>query len=363
MKYIILPVLLIVIICISSFRFDKIEGKWHSLEVELDAFFNKNINSDEPGLAFLVVYENQKVYSKGFGLRNIESKEVITESTNFEMASVSKQFTALCILALCDQKKIQLNDTLSAYLGSDVFRNVLIRELITHTSGLDDAEAYFYDHWDSTKIANNQNVLNWYVEKNKTINDSDKEFKYNNGAYELLQILVEKVSDKSFPVFIKECILDKAGMKTSVAYNLNTPVQIEERANCYHKNLLGKWVVTDGDPLTGIVGAGGIYTSLNDYSNYLYALRNKSILSEEAHDLIFKPGVSCITDGSTFHYGMGWFVTDSLAQHTGGWAGVNTFSRIYFNKPLSVVLFANRDDINKKELFDKAIEIVRRHLP
>ncbi|MEZ5172265.1 MAG: serine hydrolase domain-containing protein [Bacteroidia bacterium] len=363
MKYLTLLILIIIVSCGAAGRLEKTADNWGSLEAELDALFNKNINSGEPGLAFLVAYENERIYSKGFGLRNIESKEIITDSTNFELASVSKQFSALCILALADQNKLQLNDTASRYLGSDVFRSVLIRELITHTSGLDDAEAYFYKHWDSTKIASNADVLNWYIEKNKTIKGSDKEFKYNNGAYELLPILVEKLSGQPFPEFIKESIFDKAGMQNSIAFNLNNPVKIAQRANCYHQNLFGKWEMTDGDPLTGIVGAGGIYTSLNDYFNYLTALRNKTILSGDSHDLIFSPAVSGTSDGETFHYGMGWFVTDSFAQHTGGWAGVNTFSRIYLNKPLSVVLFANRDDIHKKEIFQKAIEIVKKHIP
>jgi len=184
---------------------------------------------------------------------------------------------------------------------------------------------------------------------------------YNNGTYELLPLVVEKVSGRKYPDFIKENVFDKAGMTRTIAYDLNNPVKIDERAAYYHKDSLGDWQKMDGHPLTGLFGAGGIYTSLDDYFKYDNALKNKTILNKELHDLIFKPTSTEIPDNDKQDYAMGWFVTDSLAQHSGGWFGVNTFTRRYLNKPLTLAFFANRDDLDK-ELISLTDSIVKSQL-
>lgn len=338
-----------------------ISDDWQVLEHQLDSLFENKFKPDEPGLAVLVAYDGNKIFSKGYGLRDLDAKEPLTPKSNMELASVSKQFTALAILSLVNQDKISLSDTLFKFFPYETFKNVSILEVINHTSGLDDAEAYFSSHWDSTKIANNTDVLNWYIDKNKKVGHTDKMFMYNNGTYELLPLVVEKVSGRKYPDFIKENVFDKAGMTRTIAYDLNNPVKIDERAAYYHKDSLGDWQKMDGHPLTGLFGAGGIYTSLDDYFKYDNALKNKTILNKELHDLIFKPTSTEILDNDKQDYAMGWFVTDSLAQHSGGWFGVNTFTRRYLNKPLTLVFFANRDDLDK-ELISLTDSIVKSRL-
>tara|TARA_R110002095_G_C4172388_1_gene231980 strand:- start:29 stop:901 length:873 start_codon:yes stop_codon:yes gene_type:complete len=276
-----------------------------------------------------------------------------------ELASVSKQFTALAILSLVDDNKLSLSDTVFKFLPYETFRNVTVQQLINHTSGLDDAEEYLYNHWDSDSIANNNDILKWYKKKNKKIKKADKVFMYNNGAYELLPLIVEKVSGKNYSEFIKERIFDKANMNNTVAYNLNEPATINERAFYYSKDSIGNWKKMDGHPLTGIYGAGGIYTSLDDYFNYDNALANKAILSQELHNLIFKPTSTEIVKGIKHHYAMGWFVADSLAEHSGGWDGVSTFARKYLNKRLTMAVFANRDDLFNEKLISITDSIVK----
>lgn len=361
MRYILLLAILIFVSCKNSSESKKSleTDNWHVLETKLDSLFQSKFRADEPGVAILISYNGKKIFAKGFGVRDIDTKKPLTATTNMEMASVSKQFTALAILSLINQNKLSLSDTLFRFFPYKTFSNVTIQQLLNHTSGLDDAEEYFYNNWDDTKIANNSDVLKFYIEKDKKINAADKVFMYNNGAYELLPLLIEKISGEKYPDFIKENVFNKAGMSRTVAYDLNNPVFIDERAFYYHKDSIGNWHKMDGDPLTGIFGAGGIYTNLNDYFNYDIALKNKTIFSEEVHNLIFSPTSTEIFNGVEQDYAMGWFVKDSLVEHSGGWGGVNTFTRRYLKIPLTLVFFANRDDFFDKKLISITDSIVK----
>ena len=311
----------------------------------------------------MIAYNGKKIFAQGYGVRNMETQDPITPATNMEIASASKQFTALAILSLVDQGKLSLTDTVSQFLPYESFKNVTIEQLINHTSGLADAEAYFYQHWDSTKIAANQDVIDWYAKKDRKVDEPGENFKYNDGTYEVLPVIVEKVSDKNYADYLRENVFKPAGMKSSVAYNLNNPVNIKERANYYHQDSLGNWKKEDGHPLTGLFGAGGIYTNLEDYFAFDNSLRNNTLFTDALHERIFKPSATFTENGKTKHYAMGWFVNDSLAEHYGGWYGVNSLTRKYLNRPLTMVFLANRDDFFEKNLIHKTDSLVRRHLP
>ncbi len=317
-------------------------------EATIDSILDDAFDTNEPGVALLISYDGQMLIGKGYGVRDLDTKEPLTKSSNMEMASVSKQFTALAILSLVNEGKISVNDTVFKFLPFKTFEHVTIKELINHTSGIEDAEEYFGANWDATKIASNNDVFEWYSAENRSKNNSGQIFEYNNGAYEVLPLIVEKVSGKKYEDYIKENVFEKAGMKRTIAFNLNSPVDIDERAFYYHKDSLGKWNKMDGHPLTGLLGAGGIYTSVDDYFNYDNALRNNSIFSKEVHELIFENNESVKIGDAGMSYAMGWFVNDSIADHTGGWYGVNTFTKRYLKKPLTIAIFGNRDDVSQQ---------------
>lgn len=351
-------ILILLIVSCKSPNNETSESKSAELEqfkIKVDSIFNENIDPSEPGVAVLIAYDGKMLIGKGYGIRNLETKEPITKSTNMEMGSVSKQFTALAILSLVNDGKMLLNDKVFKYLPFKTFENITVKELINHTSGIEDAEEYFGTHWDSNKIANNNDVLKWYSAESRIKNKSGQKFEYNNGAYELLTLIVEKVSGKKYEDYIKENVFKKAGMNRTIVFNLNSPADIDERAFYYHKDSLGKWNKMDGHPLTGLLGAGGVYTSVDDYFNYDKALRNNSIFSKEIHHLIFEKNDS-IKANKSFHrnmsYAMGWFVNDSIAEHSGSWFGVNTFTKRYLKKPLTIAVFGNRDDVSR-ELISK----------
>lgn len=321
------------------------------LKTNIDSLFNSQINENEPGAAILISYEDELIIGKGYGLRDIESNEPITASTNIRMASVSKQFTALCILSLVDKELLNLNDSLNKYWDYPVFKNITIEHLLNHTSGLPDYYEHFEKNWDKSKIVENKNVLDWLATNPGPVFKPGENYEYSNTAYIVLALLVEKVSGKEFSEYAKENVFEKAGMLKTNYYNLAEPIVIPERAYCFEKDSLGIFNKVDGFYQNGVMGDGAVYTSVNDYFKYDLALRNKTILSAKTHELVFKPSSMVLPEDEKYQfdflkgmderYALGWFMTDSLALHTGSWNGTRTIVVKEFGRPLTIAIFLN----------------------
>jgi CubicO group peptidase (beta-lactamase class C family) len=349
------------------------------LQASIDSLFNSTIGENEPGAAVAVSYKQEMIFGKGYGLRDLETKEPITLNTNMRMASVSKQFTALCILSLVDKELLSLEDPLNKFWDYPVFKNITVEQLLNHTSGLADyEEPYFLQKWDRSKIVENKDILAWLAANPKPIFQPGEGWEYSNTAYLVLALLVEKVSNQEFASYAKENIFNKAGMENTNFYNLAKPIEIQERAYCYEKDSLGNWEKVDGYFMNGILGDGAVYTSINDYLAYDKALRNYALLSEKAHELIFKP--SSKIDGTwpnTGHemidlypffknkdigYGMAWIVTDNLSMHRGSWFGTRTAVVRRMDEPLTILLFMNSNAETRESLMIQTYELVDAYL-
>jgi CubicO group peptidase (beta-lactamase class C family) len=346
------------------------------LEASIDSLFYNQIGETDPGAGLLIAYDGEMLIGKGYGLRDLENKKPVTLNTNFRMASVSKQFTDLCILSLIDQKLLALDDTLNKFWPYPVFKNITVDHLINHTSGIADYEEAFMEEWDRSKIVENKDILEWLSTNPKPLFPPGEGWEYSNTAYLVLALLVEKVSEQEFSAYAKENVFDQAGMKNTTYYNLAKPTDIKERAFCYEKDSLGNWKKVDGFFMNGIMGDGAVYTSIADYFAYDNALRGQSILSKTAHNLIFSksstlprewPGPNTFVDRFPFlgkgnvKYSMGWFFTEDLAMHTGGWYGTRTVVVRERNRPLTIAILRNSDS-SFDELIIKTYDLVDHYL-
>ncbi|MDH3711547.1 MAG: beta-lactamase family protein [Cyclobacteriaceae bacterium] len=338
------------------------------LHSRIDEVFDTNLRKDEPGAALLIAYDGKMLMGKGYGLRDLESKTPITSSTNMRMASVSKQFTALTILSLIDKGKLSLKDSVTSIYPYEIFEGVTIEQLINHTSGIADAEEAFFAIWDSTKIAENKDLVDWYAANPVSPAKPGGKYRYNNGAYELLAAIAEESSGMGFAQFAKEHVFQRAGMKETNFFNLAHPIDIKERAYCYQKDSVGNWNKVDGHFLNGLLGAGGVYTNINDYFRYDQALRKRTILSDSLHDRIFSHSSMALptSDYRNFvfvhddpiYYAMGWNICRDIAFHGGGWFGTSTFVIRELDRPLTIAIFTNSELLFESDLTNEVYEIV-----
>ncbi len=328
----------------------------------IDSLYHAKIPSDGPGAAVLVSYQGNMLIGKGFGARNVEINEPVTPSTNFRIASVSKQFTALCILKLMDEGKLSLQDSVQKFLPYAIFKNMTIEQLINHTSGLPSFDDYFLNHWDRNQIVENKDVLNWLLTNPKLDFKPGEGWEYSNTAYLMLAIIVEEASGMEFSAYAKKYVFQPLGMDSTNYYSLADPIYIPERAFCYEQDSTGKYEKMDGFFMNGILGDGAVYTSINDYYQYDVALRKKKFLSETTQELLYKPSSIQNKNGDVRNYAMGWRVTDTAAYHTGGWLGANAFVIRYSNKPLTVGIFMNTNTLFTSGLVDETLRLTQAYL-
>ena len=178
---------------------------------------NKMNQYNIPGLSIGLISKDSIIYTKGYGVKHIEEGDSVTENTIFHTASISKLFTAIAIMNLIEESKIAINDKLIDILpelkyDDESVKNVTIKQLLNHTSGLPDISSY---HWDNNNQAENS-LRDFVLGLNLKLNSKPSiEYQYSNLAYDILGYVIEKVSNSTFDVFLKENILLKSGMKNS----------------------------------------------------------------------------------------------------------------------------------------------------
>lgn len=314
-----------------------------------------------PGAAVIVIKDGIQVMNDGFGMTNLRSQKKITPDTHFRIASVSKQFTAMCILLLQAQGKIRVDQparkylpTLPAFAGT-----ITIQQLMNHTSGIADYEALIPR--DQSQQVSDADVLKLVSNSDGLYFEPGSAFRYSNTAFCLLTQIVEKVSGMSYPKFIERYLFEPSQMSTSTIYDESE--EITERAYGYHQ-IDGTWVPADQSLTSATMGDGSVYTSVNEYQKWIKVLWG--IGSSELYGLNIAEATSSgrVAVKNGLSYSNGWFIateTDgsTVFFHSGESTG---FHNIVFHNPSKktlIAIFSNSDDDRVSQAFDKISNTLR----
>lgn len=215
-----------------------------------------------PGISVAAVKDGRIVYNQSFGMANIENKVASDSLTKYWIASVSKQFTAAAIYLLASQKKLTINRSIRAYLTELplVFQDVTVDHLIHHTSGIRDGFVLTALAKKPESEYTNENVLR-YLQAQKNLNfGPGSSYEYNNSGYVLLAILIERISQISYPEYMKANIFDPLEMSdTYVAGSFPTG---KYQAEGYHSE--GSNIFRAGHFHGNTYGSTGIITTVSD---------------------------------------------------------------------------------------------------
>ncbi len=289
------------------------------------------------------------------------------------VGSISKQFTALGILSLVENGQLSLNDSISQFYPYESLKGVTIRQMLSHQSGIVDADNEYWKNWTLERFVTNDDIIDWYRNHDRKEFDPGQKFEYNNANYEILASLIEKISGQEFPDYIKNHVFDKANMKTSLFVSLAKPVNIPERAYCYEKDSTGTWKIVGNHYLNGLYGASSLYTNLEDFHSYAIALRERKILSTPIDSLLFQPLVKVneLAELDFFkiketgsYYGLGWELNETMAVHGGETFGAHAFVIFDFNRPLTIAIFMNSNKLFETEpnLIDETYKITDKYI-
>lgn len=330
------------------------------LEQDLDLLLSKRFNSNQAGIAVMVVKEGKTLYQKGFGLANIATQERITPQTNFRMASVSKQFTAMCIMLLHKQGKLSYDDNLLKFFpdfDQNVGQKVKIRHLLTHSSGIIDYENLIPENQKNQVL--DEEVVTLLRSQSKTYFEPGSEFRYSNSGFCLLEQIVEKASAQSYIHFITKHIFQPLKMTHTRIYD--TGQNIPHRAMGYTRNKEGGLIDSDQSITSATKGDGCVYTSLEDYKKWHNSLTKNTLIDLEKELTSVNIALPKNVKG---RYGLGWFYAQDAQNplaiyHTGSSCGFSNGVLIVPSKQYLFLYFSNIADNHAVE--KELVDVLKKH--
>ena len=293
-----------------------------------------------PGAAVLVAHEGKAVVRRGYGCADLEQRVPVTPATNFRLASITKQLTAAAVLLNAEDGRLGLDDPVRRWLpglprSADA---ITVRQLLTHTSGLVDYEDIIPPA--TNRPLTDAVVLALLEHENRTYFPAGSSYRYSNGGYALLALIVERASSRPFADFLRERIFEPAGMAGTVACREGED-EPSHRAYGYSADGPG-WRRTDQSLTSAVLGDGGVYSSIDDLAKWDAALYDDRLLSGESRRLAFTAATR--TDDPAVGYGLGWRITGDALWHSGETIGFRNVIVRFPGRRLTVVILSNRND-------------------
>jgi CubicO group peptidase (beta-lactamase class C family) len=335
-----------------------------TMQSSVDALM-RDYSGDVPGAAVLVLRDGEPLVRRGYGLADLEAGLAVGPETGFRLASVSKQFTAAAIVLLAQDGKLSLDDPVRKWLPSlpDVAEPITLRHLLTHSAGLVDyedlmaPEAPGAPDQATPEQIHDIDVLHLLEREHRLYFAPGTGYRYSNGGYALLALVVGKASGRDFATFLRERIFQPLGMSHTVAYE-NGISTVANRA--YGHSLAdGEWVRTDQSSTSAVLGDGGIYSSIDDLAKWDAALYDDRLLSDASRADAFALHTPIHDEADVDGYGYGWRIHGEVLWHSGETMGFRNVIVRWPARHFTVVVLTNR---NAPEPYRLALEIAGLYL-
>lgn len=333
----------------------------------LDSLFRQLHEDQLFNGTILVAGGDTVLYQNSFGMADHSSGRMLNDSSVFELASVSKQFTAMGIMLLKAKGLLSYEDSLRHFFPELTYPGITIRQLLQHTSGLPDYMDLVMKHTAADSIATNADMIRLLATyKPAPLFKPGTKWEYSNTGYALLASVIEKVSGKNYGSFLQAYIFTPLGMRQTEVYRRRFEKRtIPNYALGYVNAGSGRWVLPDSldatatmvSKLDGIVGDGTVNASAPDLFKWSRALDQNKLLSKAEQDEMFRPAVTA--DGKEQAYGFGWALgkreqIGKFYGHSGGWPGYGTYIEKHPETGKLLILLSNHDrpEVKTRQLFN-----------
>jgi CubicO group peptidase (beta-lactamase class C family) len=320
----------------------------------VDSVFADYLAPGAPGASVLVVDGGQLVLRKAYGRSAIAEHRSATVTTNYRLGSLSQQFTAVATLMLVQDGRLRLTDSLGGIFPAlpHSFRPITIRQLLDHTSGLPDYETLI--PLDTRVPLKDDDVWRLLQGHDSLMFPPGSAYHVSNSGYALLAVIIERLSGQRFADLLRERIFIPLGMTGTVAFEEGFS-HVPEPAEGYSRGTEGGWKVADRSLTSGVLGDGGIYSSVSDLERWYHALDSHTLLKSDLQAEMFRP--SSFPDGPAGEYGFGWSLRPFQGQRSygqgGEMVGFRNGVRRLPDRGLTVVVLTNRDEGDAMELVDR----------
>lgn len=273
----------------------------------------------------LVAQKGTVIYDAAFGYADLKTKDTLTTAHIFQLASVSKQFTAVAIMLLQERGKLKYTDPVEKYITGFPYKGITIWHLLTHRSGLSNY-MYFCDEVCAGKdtMLNCEDVICIMEDRQPApYYKPDTKFNYNNTNYILLAAIVEHISGMKFAEFAAKNIFKPLGMKSTFVHDRSKEINNPLIPTGYY-SVKRK---AEDNYLDGVVGDKQVYSTVSDLFIWDQALYSEKLLKKKTLEEAWTPASPERKNGHNYGYGWRlWTLTDStkIVYHNGWWHGFNS---------------------------------------
>lgn len=324
--------------------------RYFSLTAKFDRYIQAYVNNKTFSGVVLVAKDGHVLLNKGYGMANYEHMVPNTPQTKFDIASITKQFTAMAIMQLVHAKKLSLNDFVATILPDCPHgKEFTVFQLLTHTAGIPDhdesierdytkpPQATGPNTFDYSKPVTIADIIAWLADKPLDFVPGSQ-FKYSNSGYVVLAAIIEKLSGKSYETFLHENIFKPLGMhNTGVLHH--RPL-IMHRAQGYHRDGTTFYNAQHYDPSVDI-GAGTLYTISGDLYTWDRSLYTNKLLPSELRKQLWQPYLS--------DYGLGWRIQHlhnrRCILHAGDWFDCSAIILRFVDDDACIIVLSNFDSV------------------
>jgi CubicO group peptidase (beta-lactamase class C family) len=313
----------------------------------------------------LLTEENNILFEKSYGYADFKNKKPFTKNTTFQIASVSKQFTAFAIMQLAEKNKLAYNDNVNKYIVDFPYSNITIQHLLHHTSGLP-------NFWDTIRPFLNHNISNGNKEMLRYLIDKKLPLQFEPGSkwqyadigYDLLALIIEKISRLSYKKYLQQYIFYRASLKSTRALMVTDIRKIEDKNLAYGH----AWIKDSGIfeyahiipkndfvfYLGNFYGDGSVTSSARDLLKWSNVLNNYTILDSVRMSKAYEPvrdnndSIIYVNTSSNLKpsYGYGWGIANHTAvgkmyYHSGGHPGFTSYFLRCPDKKLTLIFLCN----------------------
>ena len=308
-------------------------------EETIDAWM-RDYTGQVPGASVLVLEGGDAVFQRSYGLADLEAGVTSSPTTNYRLASVSKQFTAASVLLLVEDGVLTLDDRVRHWLPTlpVASEGITLRHLLSHTSGLVDYEDLLPP--DQAHQIHDADVLRLLEREDRLYFPAGSDYRYSNSGYALLALVVERASGQRFAAFLQARIFSPLGMTATLARQDEGP-PVTDRAFGY--TLVGdRWERTDQSTTSAVLGDGGIYSSITDLAKWDAAWYDDRLLSAPSRALAVQASTAT-PEPDVAHYGFGWRLQGRMQWHSGESIGFRNVLLRFPAQRLTVIVLSNRD--------------------
>lgn len=294
--------------------------------------------------AVLIAREGTILFSRSFGFADFRNHTPLRQETPFQLASISKTFTAAAVLMLQQEGLLHIDDTVTQHIPEFPWPNITIRQMMTHTSGLQNYMWVIERYWNQPHRPNNEDMLDMFMRYPRPLNfRPGSRFSYSNTGYAFLGLLIERVSGESYASFMQNRIFDPLEMEHTFVYDPHNQDNMTNERAFGFRRWGNRHIVIPDVHHDGIMGDKGVYSNIYDLYKWDRAIHSGKLLPDSIWTLVFEH--TRLANNRTVRYGMGWrlqtYLDNHVAHHPGRWNGFRTSLKRFIDDDVTLIMLGN----------------------